>query len=65
MIVTTAMREAFARIPVPALVAPVGDYIVKSLVKGSGQFKAKRVWNAKLSYRTHQALVRQNIMPQV
>jgi hypothetical protein len=65
MLVTTQMREAFARIPVPSLVAPVGDYIVRSLVKGSGQIKLKRVWNAKLSYRTHQTLVRQNVMPNV
>lgn len=65
MLVTTQMREAFARIPVPSLVAPVGDYIVRSMVKGSGQFKLKRVWNAKLSYRTYQSLVRQNVMPKV
>ena len=60
---TTAMREAFARIPVPKLVAPIGPMIIKGLTKGAGQFTPKRVWNANLSYRTFQKLASQGIMP--
>jgi hypothetical protein len=65
MVVTTALRDAFARIPVPKLVAPLGDLIVDSLTRGIGQVKHKRAWNANLSYRTYQHLQRKGIMPSV
>ncbi|OAM52907.1 hypothetical protein A7981_05570 [Methylovorus sp. MM2] len=64
VVLNTTMRLAFARIPVPALVAPLGDRIIRSLTKGSGQYKPKRCWNASLSYRTHQKLVHTGFMPQ-